>query len=109
MAFASAVTTKTVVQVAITLDREEFEALAVVLNNVGGHGLKRPDENLSERSARGAIDSIISALRQAGCPTGTEVKRSNPKRYETAGGVFFAYPRFKPAKEGRPGGYYENE
>ena len=48
MAKAYANLKTTVESVTLTLNRDEFEALAVVLCNVGGHSLKSPFSGSSE-------------------------------------------------------------
>jgi hypothetical protein len=87
MAKATAVTKTTVEQVTLTLSREEAEALTVVLYNVGGHPSADPRGNPLDKSPRGRIDDIHAALLDAGCETGYNLKRDNPKRYATGGSV----------------------
>ena len=88
MAKANVVLKKTVESVTLVLDREEVEALVVVLDNVGGHPRNAVDNRQSGRSARGAIDSIIDALRSSGAPFGYDLKRGEDKaRYATTGSI----------------------
>lgn len=92
MAIANARLKSTVESVTITLNREEFEALAVALCNVGGHSLKSPLTSLNEKSARGSLDAIHEALVRAGCPRGTELSKENPRRFAVTSALMFKYP-----------------